>query len=136
MENGQSREEWKGFAEVDKILSPAKVVPIDGTCVRIPTLRCHCLAMTIKLTRDIPLNELEQIIGTANDWTFVVPNTKEDTLKNLTPLAVSGSLSIPVGRLRKMNLGGDYLNAFSIGDQLLWGAAEPLRRVFNMIKNS
>ena len=135
MENGQSREEWKGFAEANKILSLPKKIPIDGTCVRIPTLRCHCQAITIKLTKNTPLNELEKIIGTANDWTFVVPNTREDTLKYLTPLAVSRTLSIPIGRLRKMNLGEKYLNAFSVGDQLLWGAAEPLRRVLNIIKN-
>ncbi|MCY4524626.1 MAG: aspartate-semialdehyde dehydrogenase [Halobacteriovoraceae bacterium] len=134
LENGQSKEEWKGSAEGNKILCSPKTISIDGTCVRIPTLRCHCQAMTIKLTKNIPLNELTQIIDSANPWTFVVPNTKKETLKHLTPVAISNSLSIPVGRLRKMSMGNKFLNAFSVGDQLLWGAAEPLRRTFKIIQ--
>ncbi len=133
VENGQSREEWKGFAETNKILQSENKIPIDGSCVRIGTMRCHSQAMTIKLKNDIPLDEIIEIIGTANDWVKVVPNTKEDSLKYLTPAAVTGTLTVPVGRIRKMNIGPEYLNVFTVGDQLLWGAAEPLKRVLQII---
>ncbi len=133
LENGQSREEWKGFAETNKILQSENKIPIDGSCVRIGTMRCHSQAMTIKLKKDIPLDEIIEIIGTANDWVKIVPNTKEDSMKYLTPAAVTGTLSIPVGRIRKMNIGPEYLNVFTVGDQLLWGAAEPLKRILKII---
>jgi aspartate-semialdehyde dehydrogenase len=134
MENGQTREEWKGMAETNKILGRSlNPVAIDGQCVRIGAMRCHSQALTIKLTEDIPLEHIEETIASANDWVSVVPNTKESTLAQLSPAAVSGTLSIPVGRIRKMNLGARYLTAFTVGDQLLWGAAEPLRRILNII---
>lgn len=129
LENGQSKEEWKGGAEANKILQTKKLIPIDGTCVRVSAMRCHSQALTIKLKSDIPLDEIESMIKSHNDWVKFVPNTKEETLKNLTPEFASGSLQIPIGRIRKMNLGPTYLNAFTVGDQLLWGAAEPLRRM-------
>ena len=134
-ENGQTKEEWKGTFEAGKILGLQTPVPIDGTCVRIPTLRSHCQGMTIKLTQDIPLDEVEEIIGKANDWVKIIPNEKEQTQRLLCPMAVSETLFIHIGRLRKMTLGGKYLNAFVVGDQLLWGAAEPIRRVLAMIRN-
>ncbi len=133
LENGQSREEWKGFAETNKILQSENKIPIDGSCVRIGTMRCHSQAMTIKLKKDLPLDEIIEIIGSANEWVKVIPNTKEDSLKHLTPAAVTGTLTIPVGRVRKMNLGPEYLNVFTVGDQLLWGAAEPLKRILQII---
>ena len=134
MENGQSKEEWKAQAETNKILGRgADPIALDGTCVRIGAMRCHAQAITVKLTRDVPLEEIYQIIGKANDWVKVVPNEKEATLRDLTPTAVTGTLSIPVGRLRKLNMGGEYLNAFTVGDQLLWGAAEPLRRMLRIL---
>lgn len=134
MDNGQSREEWKAQAETNKILGREQSpVPVDGICVRVGAMRSHSQALTIKLTRDVPLDELEAIIAGANDWVEVIPNRREESLARLTPAAVSGSLKIPVGRLRKMNLGPDYLSAFTVGDQLLWGAAEPLRRIMNML---
>ncbi|QKX18823.1 aspartate-semialdehyde dehydrogenase [Microbulbifer sp. YPW1] len=129
LESGQSREEWKAQVEANKILSTESTVPVDGTCVRIGAMRCHSQAFTVKLKKDLPLAEIEKIIGSANDWVKVVPNDREVTLKELTPTAVTGKLDIPVGRLRKLSMGGEYLNAFTVGDQLLWGAAEPLRRV-------
>lgn len=133
LENGQSREEWKAQVEANKILGTvpgtASTVPVDGTCVRIGAMRCHSQAFTVKLKKDLPLAEIEQLIGTANDWVKVVPNEREATLQQLTPTAVTGRLDIPVGRLRKLNMGPEYLNAYTVGDQLLWGAAEPLRRV-------
>lgn len=134
LDNGQSREEWKGQAETNKILGRAdQPIPIDGLCVRIGAMRCHSQALTIKLTRDVPLDELVEMIGTANDWVKVVPNERERSMRELTPAAVTGTLSVPVGRLRKLNMGPDYLGAFTCGDQLLWGAAEPLRRMLRIL---
>ncbi len=133
MDTGQSREEWKGYAETNKILGTGRPIPIDGICVRIGTMRCHSQAFTIKLTKDLPIPELETMIASANEWVEVVPNTKEDTIKKLTPTVVSGTLNVPVGRIHKMNLGPEYLTAFSVGDQLLWGAAEPLRRMLRIL---
>jgi aspartate-semialdehyde dehydrogenase len=134
MENGQSREEWKGQAEGNKILgSESRPIPIDGLCVRIGAMRCHSQALTIKLTRDLPLAEIETILASANDWVKVVPNTREASMRELTPAKVTGSLSVPVGRLRKLSMGGQYLSAFTVGDQLLWGAAEPLRRMLRIL---
>lgn len=131
--SGQSREEWKAEAEANKILATAKTIPIDGTCVRVGALRCHSQALTIKLHRDIPLNELESAIKADNQWVRFVANDKETTLKSLTPAAVAGKLDIAVGRLRKMSLGPGFVNAFTCGDQLLWGAAEPLRRMLRQL---
>jgi aspartate-semialdehyde dehydrogenase len=134
MENGQTREEWKGLVETNKILGrSANPIAIDGQCVRVGAMRCHSQALTIKLTEDIPLADIEAAIASSNEWVSVVPNDKAATLAKLSPAAVSGTLSIPVGRIRKMNMGPDYLTAFTVGDQLLWGAAEPLRRVLNII---
>lgn len=134
LENGQSREEWKGVVETNKILGTGEqMIPVDGTCVRIGAMRCHSQALTVKLTKDVPLQDIEQILGEANDWVSVVPNDKPATVEQLTPTAVTGRLHVPVGRLRKLNLGPDYLNAFTVGDQLLWGAAEPLRRMLRIL---
>lgn len=134
MENGQTREEWKGMVETNKILGRSdNPIAIDGQCVRVGAMRCHSQALTIKLTQDIPMDVIENAIASANDWVSVVPNHKAATLAQLSPAAVSGTLSIPVGRIRKMNMGRHYLTAFTVGDQLLWGAAEPLRRALNMI---
>lgn len=134
LDNGQSREEWKAEAEANKILGRAdRPVPIDGLCVRIGAMRCHSQALTIKLRQDLPLDEIEDLLAGANDWVQVVPNHKEDSLKALTPAAVTGTLSVPVGRLRKLSMGGEYLSAFTVGDQLLWGAAEPLRRMLRIL---
>lgn len=134
MENGQSREEWKGQAETNKILGrEANPVPIDGICVRIGAMRCHSQALLLKLKRDVPLDEIEDMIAASNEWVKVVPNRREDTIKELTPAAVTGTLSVPVGRLRKLNMGPHYLGAFTCGDQLLWGAAEPLRRMLRIL---
>jgi aspartate-semialdehyde dehydrogenase len=134
MANGQTREEWKGYAETNKILGRQDhPVPIDGQCVRIGAMRCHSQAFTIKLTRDVPLDEVEALIAGHNDWVKVVPNDKEITLQELTPARVTGTLTVPVGRIRKLNLGPGYLTAFSVGDQLLWGAAEPLRRMLRIL---
>lgn len=132
MENGQTREEWKGFAETNKILQTKEPIPIDGICVRIGAMRSHSQAMTVKLARDVPEDEVADIISSANDWVEVVPNTREETLARLTPAAVSGKLTVPVGRIRKMNIGPQYLGLFTAGDQLLWGAAEPIRRMFKI----
>jgi aspartate-semialdehyde dehydrogenase len=132
--SGQSREEWKGQAETNKILGRSeRPIPVDGICVRVGTMRCHSQALTIKLRRDVPLDEVQGIIAEGNEWVRVVPNRKEETLAELTPAAVSGKLAVPVGRLRKLPMGGDYLAAFTVGDQLLWGAAEPLRRVLRIL---
>ena len=132
--NGQSREEWKGMAETNKILGRSQnPIPVDGICVRIGTMRCHSQALTIKLNRDVPLNEIEALLAAANPWVKVIPNQREDTIKELTPASVSGTLSVPVGRLRKLPMGGHYLAAFTVGDQLLWGAAEPLRRMLRIL---
>lgn len=134
MDNGQTREEWKGLVETNKILGRSdNPVAIDGQCVRVGAMRCHSQALTIKLTEDIPLDAIENAIVSANEWVSVIPNDKAATLKHLSPAAVSGTLSIPVGRIRKMNIGPRYLTAFTVGDQLLWGAAEPLRRVLSII---
>lgn len=134
MDNGQTREEWKGFVETNKILGRSdNPVPIDGQCVRVGSMRCHSQAFTIKLKQDIPLADIEAMIASNNNWVRLIPNLKEESVKNLTPSAVTGTLSVPVGRIRKMNLGGNFLTAFSVGDQLLWGAAEPLRRILNII---
>ena len=134
LDNGQSREEWKGQAETNKILGRSEQpIPIDGICVRIGSMRCHSQALTIKLARNIPLDELVEMISTANDWVKVVPNEREISMRELTPTAVTGTLSVPVGRLRKLNMGPEYLGAFTCGDQLLWGAAEPLRRMLRIL---
>ncbi|MEN3355385.1 MAG: aspartate-semialdehyde dehydrogenase [Betaproteobacteria bacterium] len=132
--NGQSREEWKGMAETNKILGKSvNPIPVDGICVRIGAMRCHSQALTVKLTRDMPLKEIEATIAGGNPWVKVVPNEREATLNELTPAAVTGALSVPVGRLRKLPMGGEYLAAFTVGDQLLWGAAEPLRRMLRIV---
>ena len=131
--NGVSREEWKGGAETNKILGHAKPVPVDGLCVRIGAMRCHSQALTFKLKKDVPLADIEAMIAADNDWVKVVPNNREATMHDLTPVAVTGTLSIPVGRLRKLAMGPEYLGAFTIGDQLLWGAAEPLRRMLRLL---
>jgi len=134
MDSGQTREEWKGFVETNKIIGRSdNPIPIDGQCVRIGAMRCHSQAFTIKLKKDVPINEIEAMLAQNNDWAKVVPNNKEQTITDLTPAAVTGTLTVPVGRIRRMNLGDDYLTAFSVGDQLLWGAAEPLRRILNII---
>ncbi len=134
LENGQSKEEWKGQAETNKILGCSdQPIPIDGICVRIGAMRCHSQALTIKLTQDVPLDEVVDMIGTANDWVKVVPNERDLSIRELTPAAVTGTLSVPVGRLRKLNMGSTYLGAFTCGDQLLWGAAEPLRRMLRIL---
>lgn len=137
LDNGQSREEWKGQAETNKILGrSAAPVPIDGLCVRVGAMRSHSQALTIRLTRDVPLDEIEQIIASANDWVKVVPNDRELTIRELSPAAVTGTLTVPVGRLRKMNMGPHFLSAFTVGDQLLWGAAEPLRRMLLILRDA
>ncbi|MCW5600665.1 aspartate-semialdehyde dehydrogenase [Nitrosomonas sp.] len=134
VEHGQSREEWKGQAETNKILGRADTpVPVDGICVRVGAMRCHSQALTIKLKQDIPLDEIEDVIAQSNDWVRVIPNEREMTTKELTPVAVNGKLDVHVGRLRKLNMGGEYLSAFTVGDQLLWGAAEPLRRMLRIL---
>jgi aspartate-semialdehyde dehydrogenase len=136
--NGQSKEEWKGGAETNKILGRGadfgtSAIPVDGLCVRIGAMRCHSQALTIKLKKDVPLDEINDIIANDNQWVKFVPNTREASMKDLTPAAVTGSLTIPVGRVRKMSMGGEYLSAFTVGDQLLWGAAEPLRRMLRIV---
>ncbi len=131
---GQSREEWKATAEANKILGlDAGTIPIEGLCVRVGAMRCHSQALTIKLRRDVPLEEIERLIAGAHEWVRVVPNDKQASLAQLTPAAVSGTLQVPIGRLRKMAMGGEYLSAFTVGDQLLWGAAEPLRRTLRIL---
>ena len=132
--NGQSREEWKGSAETNKILGrQADPIPVEGICVRIGAMRCHSQAMTIKLRRDLPLAEIEGLIAGGNDWVRLVPNTREDSIRELSPAKVSGTLEIPIGRVRKLAMGGEYLSAFTVGDQLLWGAAEPIRRMLRIL---
>jgi aspartate-semialdehyde dehydrogenase len=132
--NGQTREEWKGQSETNKILGRSdQMVPVDGICVRVGAMRCHSQALTIKLKQDVPLDEIEDILAASNNWVRVIPNQRESTLKELTPAAVTGSLTIPVGRMRKLAMGGEYLSAFTVGDQLLWGAAEPLRRMLRIL---
>jgi aspartate-semialdehyde dehydrogenase len=132
--NGQSREEWKAGAEANKILgTESHPVPVEGICVRVGAMRCHSQALTIKLNRDLPLAEIEQLLAAGNPWVRVIPNDKESSLRELSPAAVSGKMEIPIGRLRKLSMGGEYLTAFTVGDQLLWGAAEPLRRTMRFL---
>ena len=132
--NGQSREEWKAQAETNKILGrEGNPIPVDGLCVRIGAMRCHSQALTIKLTRDVPPDEISAILAGANDWVKVVPNERDSSMRELSPAAVTGSLTVPVGRLRKLSMGSQYLSAFTVGDQLLWGAAEPLRRMLRIL---
>jgi len=132
--NGQSREEWKAAAEANKILgTESHPVPIEGICVRVSAMRCHSQALTIKLTQDLPLAKIEELIGAGNPWVRIIPNNKEASISELSPAVVSGKLAIPIGRLRKLSMGGEYLSAFTVGDQLLWGAAEPLRRTMRFL---
>lgn len=136
LDNGQSREEWKAQAETNKILgNTTSIIPVDGLCVRIGAMRCHSQAFTIKLNKDIPVADIEGILAQHNDWVNVVPNDKQATMERLTPTAATGTLDIPVGRIRKLNMGPEYISAFSVGDQLLWGAAEPLRRMLRILLN-
>jgi aspartate-semialdehyde dehydrogenase len=134
MPGGQTREEWKGMAETNKIMGLNPPVPVDGICVRVGTMRCHSQGLVIKMKKDVPLPEIERLIAGANDWVRVVANTKEDTLRDLTPTKVSGTLDVAIGRLHKLKLGPEFLGAFTVGDQLLWGAAEPLRRMLNILR--
>jgi len=135
--NGQSKEEWKGQAETNKILGrEGNPMPIDGLCVRIGAMRCHSQALTIKLKKDVPLDEIHGMLANANQWAKVVPNDRDLSMRELTPAAVTGTLTVPVGRLRKLNMGPEYLTAFTCGDQLLWGAAEPLRRMLRILIES
>lgn len=138
VEHGQSREEWKGGAEANKILGFPSIgekgcLPIDGLCVRVGSMRCHSQALTIKLKKDISCEEIEKILAGANQWVKVIPNHKEETIQELTPAKVSGTLSVPIGRIHKLNIGPEYVTAFTVGDQLLWGAAEPLRRMLRIL---
>jgi aspartate-semialdehyde dehydrogenase len=133
VEDGQSREEWKGLVETNKILGTSTPIPVDGLCVRVGAMRCHSQAVTIKLKKDLPIAEIEQLIAKHNQWVKLVPNTKADSISQLTPAAVSGTLTVPVGRVRKMKMGPQYISAFTCGDQLLWGAAEPLRRMLRIL---
>jgi aspartate-semialdehyde dehydrogenase len=137
LESGQTREEWKAEVETNKILghseSAGTIIPIDGICVRVGAMRCHSQALTIKMKKDVPLDEIHDILAQANDWVSVVPNERDITMRELTPAAVTGTLSVPVGRLRKLTMGNKYLSAFTVGDQLLWGAAEPLRRMLRLL---
>jgi len=133
VEDGQSREEWKGYAETNKILGTKSPLPVDGICVRVGAMRCHSQALTIRLNKDLPITEIESIIDNDNDWVKLIPNNKAASLAGLTPTAVSGTLAIPVGRVRKMKMGPQYVSAFTCGDQLLWGAAEPLRRMLRIL---
>ena len=132
--DGQSREEWKGQAETNKILGADVLIPVDGICVRVSSLRCHAQGFTIKLRRDVPLDEIRGMIRDAHEWVELVENEREASLARLTPAAVTGTLRVALGRMRKMKMGPEYLTAFSVGDQLLWGAAEPLRRMLNIIR--
>lgn len=134
LESGQSKEEWKAQVECNKILGRSgNQIPIDGLCVRIGAMRCHSQALTIKLTKDVPLDEIHGIVAAHNDWVKVVPNDRQISMEQLTPAAVTGTLTVPVGRMRKLNMGPQYLSAFTVGDQLLWGAAEPLRRMLRIL---
>jgi len=133
LETGQSREEWKAEVETNKILGNQHPIPIDGICVRIGAMRSHSQALTIKLKKDAPLDEIESMLADANDWVKVVPNERERSMKELTPAAITGTLTVPIGRLRKLTMGKDFLSAFTVGDQLLWGAAEPLRRMLRIL---
>jgi aspartate-semialdehyde dehydrogenase len=132
--NGQSREEWKAMVECNKIIGrTGQPIPVDGVCVRVGAMRCHSQALTVKLTRDVPVAEIETLVASAHEWVRVVPNEKEETLRSLTPAAVTGTLQVPIGRMRKLAIGPEYLGAFTVGDQLLWGAAEPLRRMLRIV---
>jgi aspartate-semialdehyde dehydrogenase len=134
LDSGQSKEEWKAQVETNKILGRSdNPVPIDGLCVRIGAMRCHSQALTIKLKNDVPLDEIQDILAAHNDWVKVVPNDRDLTMTDLTPAVVTGTLTVPVGRLRKLSMGPQYLSAFTVGDQLLWGAAEPLRRMLRIL---
>jgi aspartate-semialdehyde dehydrogenase len=133
LDNGQSKEEWKGQAEVNKILGTSQRIPVDGLCVRIGAMRCHSLALTLKLKKDVPLSEIEALIKGGNPWVKFVPNERAISVKELTPVAVTGKLEVAVGRVRKMELGPEFVSAFVCGDQLLWGAAEPLRRMLRIL---
>jgi aspartate-semialdehyde dehydrogenase len=133
MDNGQTREEWKGCAETNKILGTKETVPVDGVCVRVGAMRCHSQGLVIELRKDVPMGEVEGILAEAHQWVKVVPNTREATLADLSPAAVSGTLTVPIGRLRKMVQGPKHLAAFTVGDQLLWGAAEPIRRILRIV---
>jgi len=134
LDSGQSKEEWKAQVETNKILGRSEnPIPIDGLCVRIGAMRCHSQALTIKMKKDVPLDEISDMMASANDWVKVVPNDREVTMQELTPAAVTGTLTVPVGRMRKLTMGNDYLSAFTVGDQLLWGAAEPLRRMLRIL---
>ena len=135
MPGGQTREEWKGMAEANKIMNLDPPVPIDGICVRVGTMRCHSQGLCIKLTRDVPLREVEEILASSNPWVRLIANDQESTTRCLTPAAVSGTMNVPVGRLHKLKLGPQFLGAFTVGDQLLWGAAEPLRRMLHTLRN-
>ena len=134
MPDGQTREEWKGMAETNKIMGLHPQVPVDGICVRVATMRCHSQGLCIKLKRDVPLRDIEEILANSNQWVRLIPNDQESTMRCLTPAAVSGSLNVPIGRLHKLKLGPEFLGAFTVGDQLLWGAAEPLRRMLKIIR--
>ena len=134
VEMGQTKEEWKGYAETNKILETPKPIPVDGICVRVGSMRCHAQGLTIKLKKNVPLDEIESMIRSSNEWVKWVPNDKASTLKELSPAAISGTLSVPVGRVRKMRLGEEFLAVFTVGDQLLWGAAEPLRRMLLILR--
>lgn len=134
MPGGQTREEWKGMAETNKILGLEPPVPVDGICVRVGTMRCHSQALCIKLRKDVPLRDIEEILANSNAWVRIIPNDKESTMRCLTPAAVSGTMNVPIGRLHKLKLGSEFLGAFTVGDQLLWGAAEPLRRMLKIVR--
>jgi aspartate-semialdehyde dehydrogenase len=137
LESGQSREEWKAQVEANKIMgTTAAPVPVDGLCVRVGAMRCHSQAITIKLKQDLPVAEIEQILAAHNEWVKVIPNEREASMQELTPAKVTGTLSIPVGRIRKLTMGPEYISAFTVGDQLLWGAAEPLRRMLRILLKS
>ena len=132
--NGQSKEEWKGACETNKILGRTQnPVAIDGLCVRVGAMRCHSQAITLKLKQDLSVEQIEAVLAKANDWVKVIPNTKEASIEELTPAKVTGTLNVPVGRIRKMSMGPEYISAFTVGDQLLWGAAEPLRRMLRIL---
>jgi aspartate-semialdehyde dehydrogenase len=133
MDNGQTREEWKGQVEANKILGTMATIPVDGVCVRVSSMRCHSQGLTIKLKKDVSIDEITAMLAADHEWVKVVPNNKEVTLKELSPAAVSGRLTVPIGRLRKMTMGPEYLAAFTVGDQLLWGAAEPVRRILKIV---
>jgi aspartate-semialdehyde dehydrogenase len=136
MPDGQTREEWKGMAETNKIMALKPPVPVDGICVRVATMRCHSQGLCIKLTKNVPLRDIEEVLLHSNPWVRLIPNDQESTTRCLTPAAVSGSLNVPIGRLHKLKLGPEFLGAFTVGDQLLWGAAEPLRRMLKIIRES